>query len=171
MKRWIAGLSATFVMALSGLAIDSSYSQEELGGSFYCGNSVDGTPTTIFKPSHGTDFPIIKWTSTYFSGSGFIPERRCQIVSKRLQQAFQTGNLKYFISTNVNGYPVICASKQMNGNCGTLILTLRENEDPVTVLNQLRGGDVDKPDKGSSVFFACASRSASGNCSGLLLER
>ena len=178
MKRWIAGLSATFVMALSGLVTESSYSQEKLEGRFICKSSVGEMPTTVFQSSRGTDVSIIKWSSKYFSGSGFTPERRCQVISLRLQKLSQSGNLEYFISTKVNDSPVICASRQRNGDCDNLIFTLIEDEDYssvlndfTTIINELKRGNIAQPhiEKSPPTFFVCASRSASGNCSGLLI--
>lgn len=76
---------------------------------------------------------LIRWTpagSAYF-GDGYTPERRCQAVTGRLNQALarNEGSLGRLLLTNgiVNNETVICALNPMETGCnpGNLLFTLK----------------------------------------------
>ena len=158
MKRWVAGLSAIFLTALSGLVAESVHSGAIINtkSSFYCGRDANGTPSTIFEHSNGRKTTLIRWTSTYFSQYlGFrYSEFRCQVVSARFQKAYQEGNLNYLFKTGSGDSSFICASKTEDEKdrkptrsykppCDHLLLSLTTKEDPdkiLTALSEAFGG-------------------------------
>ena len=107
MKRWIAGLSATFVMALSGLMPDHSYA-DRASANFYCGKDAGGDLVTIADNGY-RKIALIRWNNV-FSSAAYSLERRCAEVAKRFQLNSETNNLNYLVPARVNGVPVICAS-------------------------------------------------------------
>lgn len=134
MKHWIAGLSATFVMALSGLVPDLSYSQDSNKVGFYCGRSTDGKPATIFKRTNGEKFPFIIWEVKKLANPDYIPEKYCQIVSKRLEDARKEQALNYITAGVMNGESVICAAKVQEGRCTSLLFSIGKDKNPIGVL-------------------------------------
>ncbi|MEI6330638.1 MAG: COP23 domain-containing protein [Pseudanabaena sp.] len=143
MKRWFAGLSATFVMALSGLSAETSYAQSERKSSFYCGKSADGRYVTVFDNGRGARAVVINWVKRF--AQDWNPERRCEQVSRKFQQNYQLGNLRYLvpgIATNGTGLPVICSSpvkvSQVIGCADEkIVMTLRPEDDSNEFLERL----------------------------------
>ena len=81
--------------------------------------------------------PIITWKKENFSNVGFDPQRRCEIVSSRFQQAYENNSLKFITYGTMNGQSVICTSRRVGGDCDTLLLTLLPQDDALAVLEQL----------------------------------
>jgi hypothetical protein len=95
-ELWTKVLAAT-ACALSGLtvAFQPSYGQRAPGESgFRCSTST-GAPVTVYQNPQGAVEPWIEWTSHYFSGSGYDPATRCQLVSQRLETYRRQRVLKY----------------------------------------------------------------------------
>ena len=139
MKRWIAGLSATFVMALSGLVPETADAQRA-NVRVYCG-SIDGNPATIIDNDRGRQTAIILWVERYFASTSYSAKVRCENVSKNFAQAIEEGSLRYLVSSRLNGYPVICASRVKEGVCDRLLFTLNFGVDPSTVLKHLNNAN------------------------------
>ena len=131
---------------------------------------------TVARTSKG-DVPIIIWTSNFFNSSGWSPELRCKQSSQKFEYLRQNDSLNYITSGKINGYPVICGAKAVNDSCTneSILFTLKENDDPLKVLNQIFLSNVDVPvdengfGKKDGRDFVCLSRGASGSCSGLLI--
>lgn len=102
---------------------------------FACGQS-GGIPATMAKTSRGP-VPVIKWTSGYFSNSGYSPLRRCQIVSDKFQQYFETGELNYLTTGRVNRQNVVCVAKAEKANCSGVLFTLKPGSNPGRTLQRL----------------------------------
>jgi hypothetical protein len=137
-KLWTKVLAAT-ACALSGLtvAFQPSYGQRAPGESgFRCSTST-GAPVTVYQNPQGAVEPWIEWTSHYFSGSGYDPATRCQLVSQRLETYRRQRVLKYITAGQMNGQNVICTANQVNGQCQNLIYTLRPGQDPIGSLYNL----------------------------------
>ena len=134
MKRWFAGLSATFVMALSGLVPEPTRAQNaDVRVRFICYN---GKPATLALVPDGRKLEIFVWD--WNLSSYFVAKKQCEIVSKNFDVAYEEGSLGYFVTTNLNGYPAICASKVEQGVCDRLLLTLNKGEDPSEVITNLK---------------------------------
>ena len=74
-------LRSLTVASIAGVTIISQSLPSSADGgqtSFYCGRH-NGYPTTMFGSN-----PFISWQSDYFSGSGYTPQRRCEIVSNKI---------------------------------------------------------------------------------------
>jgi hypothetical protein len=137
-QLWTKVLVATAI-ALSGLTVASgpSYSRRAPGErGFWCSIST-GVPVTVYKNPKGAVEPWIEWTSDYFSGSGYDPATRCQLVSQRLETYRRQRVLKYITAGQMNGQNVICTANQVNGLCQNLIYTLRPGQDPIGSLYNL----------------------------------
>ena len=102
---------------------------------FSCGQS-GGVPATMAKTSRGL-IPVIKWTSSHFSNSGYSPLRRCQLVSDKFQQYYATGELNYLTTGRVNSQNVVCVTKARLGACNGVLFTLKPGSNPGRTLQQL----------------------------------
>ena len=80
---------------------------------------------------------IIVWKREDFSGNGFTPQKRCEEVSPRFQEAYDKGNLNYFTQGKMNGQPVICTANRVGDNCNTLLITLKHQDNAQQTLEQL----------------------------------
>ena len=104
-----------------------------------CSNSFNAEvskkiPTTIAF-SQNKKIAIIQWVKKMGS---WTPEERCKVVSEKLQKAQQDGTLKFLTNGKQSGNNVICAAKEVNGPCLTMIMTLRPNDKPLLFLNELK---------------------------------
>ena len=141
---------ATTAIALSGLTVapGASYAQPSFRETGFWCNTSTGAPVTVYKNPQGAIEPWIEWTSDYFSGSGYNPATRCQLVSQRLETYRRNRVLKYITAGQMNGQNVICTANQVNGLCQNLIYTLRPGQDPIGSLYNLlawRQGQVGMP--------------------------
>ncbi len=81
---------------------------------------------------------MIYWRSNDFPG--YTPEERCEAISPRFQKAEDNGTLSKLTYGKINNQPVICSVKEIGNKCsqnGTLLLTLRPEDDPEIVLATL----------------------------------
>ncbi|MBD2774945.1 COP23 domain-containing protein [Iningainema tapete] len=127
------------VVVLSGLAgvfNDPSYAGS--GIQFSC-NTRGSLPTTVaYNLAEGTSMTVIRWYSEYFTGSGYDPLSRCQQVSARFQQAYNSDSLNYITAGIVNGLPVICAATP-GGSCNSsnMLFTLKPGVDAAATMQRL----------------------------------
>ena len=135
MKRAVAlaGISATFAVFQIGFRADASG-----GAKFYCGNN-EGVPSTMTTTKSGKQVPIILWKSGHFSGSGYTPQRRCEIVSERFNTLHQRGQMNHLTTGRMNGLPVICAAATNPGPCvqDGLLYTLKPGQNATQTLMNL----------------------------------
>lgn len=133
----IASLIIT-TLELPALTQEQGKTQNKL--QFFCGQSYEPTtrknlPTTFGQPPLGRKIAIVLWKSEW--AKGLDSSARCQEVAKRFQSAYEKGILEYLTYGQSNNTPVICATRYYGGPCQQLILTLRQKENPIEVLNQL----------------------------------
>ncbi|MGK7877246.1 MAG: COP23 domain-containing protein [Xenococcaceae cyanobacterium] len=121
-------------IALGGLTLASQPSQAQKT-TFFCGIS-NGVPTTFASTSRG-NVPVIRWVSSYFSSSGYTPERRCQEVSTRFQNYYNNGRLNYITTGIMNGQPVVCVTSSNGGSCSDLLFTLKQGQNASRTLQKL----------------------------------
>jgi hypothetical protein len=145
--------------------------------SFTCSTSSE-IPTTIVRTSKG-DIPIIIWKSESFASSGWTRGKRCQEVSDRFDKLKYNNSLNYITSGVIDEQSIICGVETQTDLCSpeNILFTLDENSDPQKILKQmfLANADIQIDDDGVGKLkdgrdFVCMSRSASGNCSGLLIS-
>jgi hypothetical protein len=123
-------------LALGSLAIitQTNRSQPVPGErGFWCDTS-SSVPTTMYQNSQGGREPWIKWTSDYFSGSGWDSLTRCRAVSDRLETYRRNRQLKYVTWGRMNNQNVICTALDERGSCVGLIYTLKPYQNPEQTL-------------------------------------
>ena len=96
-----------------------------------------GVFKTIANTQNGP-IELIIWQSNFFSGSGYTPETRCQIVTSRFQQHSDAKNFRYVSTGRMNGQNVICVSSK-SGRCQSngLLITLQPDDRPNQVLRNM----------------------------------
>jgi hypothetical protein len=134
------GLVTVTVVAGNSLLVPSSQAGTATTN-FVC-DKAEGFPATLARTKKA-DIPIVIWKSEDMSEAGFTPQVRCQQVSARFQSLYRSGQLKYItagtIMTAGKKVPVVCATKQIGGNCTSqnLLYTLKPKTDPQQVIKQL----------------------------------
>jgi hypothetical protein len=102
---------------------------------FSCDKNSNDEWTTFVKNGKETHELII-WERTEHTKRGFPPERRCQEVTPKLQEAQDNGSLpslthgETWNEKEKKDIPVLCTSDEKKEKCKTLILTLYFNDDP-----------------------------------------
>jgi len=128
---------------------------------FFCGVSSDGVPTTFANTPRGT-IQVVKWTSEWFTGAGYTPERRCQEVSSRFQSLYSNGQLNFITAGYLNGQPAICAG---NGNppCTSekLLFTLKPGTNAAARIQQLF--NIQSGASGAPLYESTRDRSSSSS--------
>jgi hypothetical protein len=81
--------------------------------------------------------PIVVWKQEDFSGNGYPPKVRCEQVSPRFQEAYENGSFKYLTHGTMNEQPVVCTASEVGGDCNTLLITLKHQDDAEQTLEQL----------------------------------
>jgi len=138
MTKWQSRTAALTLGALALGAVTAfnqpSYAQ---GTTFYCGVSSDGIPTTFANTRRGR-VQVVKWTSDFFTDSGYSPERRCQEVSSRFQRHHSSGQLNFLTAGYLNGQPAICAGNS-SPPCTSekLLFTLKPGSDAAARIQQI----------------------------------
>jgi hypothetical protein len=133
-------IALSSAIAASGIAFKSEPVKAQKQVKFVCAPSFDQQtnqklPTTFAWTSRGK-IAIVRWESTAFKN--FSPETRCQKVSPRFQEAYENGGINFLTNGQINQQPVICTAQESGGECDTLLMTLRPEDNPVTVLTQLQ---------------------------------
>lgn len=98
---------------------------------FQCGADYLDIPTTYVETQGGV-VEIFKWKSNYFQGP-YTPVQRCLEVTQRMNQ-FQPD---YLVTGRVNNYNVICAGMSCDRNGSNILLTLRPDQNPAQVLQEI----------------------------------
>lgn len=133
-RQFLTVLAGAIAIGIVPAFNQPSYAQ---GTTFFCGVSSDGIPTTFANTPRGT-VQVVKWTSEFFSDSGYSPERRCQEVSSRFQRLYNSGQLNFITAGYLNGQPAICAGNS-NPPCTSekLLFTLKPGSNAAARIQQL----------------------------------
>lgn len=125
-------LGTTFVPS------EPSQAQTNPSDTFFCGTTRDGVPVTMARSLRG-NVPLIRWTYSAFSASGWTPYRRCLEVSNRFQHNFETDQLQYISIGKINGAAVLCAAAEPGLSCTqeNLLITVLPGEKPEETLKAL----------------------------------
>ncbi|MGK7884984.1 MAG: COP23 domain-containing protein [Crocosphaera sp.] len=99
---------------------------------------IESIPTTvIISPKwENKQRLFIRWSSEWFTPSGWTPQKRCQEVTRRLNQSFSEGEV-YVTHGIMNSIPVICTTSKVRDGCSQILFTLPKEEDPIVVLKDL----------------------------------
>ncbi len=143
MKNSILAIS---LLATSTVAVSLFPSQQanpqESDVRFICADGYDQKtdkrlPTTYAWTERGK-IAVVRWSTDYFEGEGWSPQKRCEEVSPRFHKAYQNGTLAYITNGTMNGgEPVICTAKSNGGECQNLLLTLRPEDNGVQLVKTL----------------------------------
>ena len=123
---------------------------------FYCGQSFDPSsnqivPTTVVATSSSKEpIALIQWKSTAFAE--YTPQKRCQNVSGKLQQAWEGKRLNYLFAgtSKRTGQGIICGGKDRTTKCNesTMLFTLTTGADAKEIINrikEIRAGKASNP--------------------------
>jgi hypothetical protein len=138
-KPLVAALIAGLLVASCDKSTTSSqYTAQETNSDtetrFICRKGYDKEsnkqlPTT-YAFTGGQKRAIVRWSTEFFSGSGWDPQSRCEEVSPRFQAAYNNGTLNFITNGTWNNQPVICTALQNGGPCADLLITLRDTDNP-----------------------------------------
>lgn len=129
----IALLTAS-ALALSVSACDRISSPSEKV-TFSCAIK-NGVPTTVAQSSR-PDIPVIRWVSDFGDEVGYTPQKRCEEVSNRFQQYYNQGVLNFVTTGRQNNQNIVCVSSEKGGACQGLLFTLKPNDNPSNVIQQM----------------------------------
>lgn len=137
MKIKLAVSSATAIIVSILANIYPIFAQSRHPGEFYCGTNGNHPATLVRHPNRG-EVVFINWKSDYFGASGWTPGVRCAEVSQRFQYYQQQDLLNYVVPGSMNGYPVLCAARNINDKCsGRLLFMLKLGADPSAAIAQI----------------------------------
>ncbi|MEY2857169.1 MAG: hypothetical protein RLZZ74_1481 [Cyanobacteriota bacterium] len=127
-------------LAISGITLNSESAKAQEQVKFVCAPSFDQQtnqqlPTTFAWTSRGK-IAIVRWETTAFKN--YSPQTRCEKVSPRFQEAYENGGINFLMNGQMNQQPVICTAQESGGECDTLLMTLRKNDNPIPILTQLQ---------------------------------
>lgn len=133
-------LTTLAVISFSNLSINEVKANSEV--QFICAESFDSEsgkslPTTFAWTPRGK-IAVVRWETEAFLNAGFSPEKRCNDVSPRFQEAYNNDTLGLITNGQMDSQSVICTSDRAGGDCNTLLMTLRPEDDSLRVLNSLR---------------------------------
>ncbi|MBW4495275.1 MAG: COP23 domain-containing protein [Oscillatoria princeps RMCB-10] len=136
MKTQLFGpLLAGLALALGALAAISQPVRAQTT-TYFCDKSKGGVPATFARNATGKKIEVIRWEKEW---GGITREDRCQIVSARFQSASEQGILGFLTSGVKNGENVLCAAKEYGAPCSQLLFTLRKEDKPRQVIDDLFG--------------------------------
>jgi hypothetical protein len=135
-KLALAGLITTLAISAVPM-VQAQTSSDKI--QFTCRSGFDKNtgkeqPTTYLW-FQGNKHGVVRWVKALGSTT---PQERCNQVSSRLQEAYDNGSLNFVVNGSMNGQAVICTAREYAGNCDTLILTLRPNDNPLEVLDEFK---------------------------------
>ena len=116
-------------------------------------------PTTYASTPRGK-IVIVRWAFPRYQSKEWNEQNRCEAVSSRFQEAYDNGSMAYFTYTEQNNQNVICTAYKEGGDCVTMLLTLRTEDDPIAMIRDLtnvmsgKGGSVVRHSSGEKrVYF------------------
>jgi len=138
----VSSLLMPTLLASSAVVMSASMASADgrATATFSCSIS-GGVPSTVVNHPDRGRVVFINWVSSYF-GSSWPPDERCRHVSAKFQQFQQDQILVYIIPGIVNGQPVLCASRDEDGettpcNSARQLFTLLPGTDPNIVIRDL----------------------------------
>jgi Circadian oscillating protein COP23 len=100
---------------------------------FSC-QSQNGQYTVMYQPKSQTG-QFYPWAVPAVMGGGWSSERRCNEISRRLEQ-YRPDGLTELRTGVENGYNVICATTDRNGGC-RIVLTVPVGADPNNIRDRV----------------------------------
>jgi hypothetical protein len=100
---------------------------------FFC-QAWSGQYTVMYSPENrsGEAFP---WAVPKDLGNGWVAEKRCNEISRRLEE-YRPDGLQELSTATENGYSTVCATTQSNSKC-RIVFTVPPGQDPVATRNSV----------------------------------
>ena len=148
MKNLITTIGIAGVMITSTLTINTNPAASQTPSpdkvTFFCIKVHDDASgakipaTVVWIPETKENRRLIGWKSDYF-GKDMTPEKRCQIVTKKFQDKYDSGNLNYINVGKAKGFPILCGLKNPDDSCdgNSQLFTLKKYNDPQRVRTAL----------------------------------
>lgn len=135
---------ATTVLASSAIALfslDTPAQEAPKDVEFICADGYDQQtgerlPTTYAWTERGK-IAVVRWSTEFFADEGFSPQKRCEEVSPRFDEAYHNGTLSYLTNGEMNDQSVICTAQESGGSCADLLITLRPKDNPLALIEEL----------------------------------
>lgn len=132
-------LLLTGILAAVGIAGTLPKVEAKLPVQFVCGQRLErrtnqSYPTTWAVTARGKT-AIVQWERAF---GGYSPQERCESVSPRFQQAYDNGSLNILTNGTENGKRVICTAKEYGERCVTVLMTLRQEDNSLKMLEELK---------------------------------
>jgi hypothetical protein len=127
---------AILVMPVVAACVPAYAEPSSQNTQFYC--SLRGNnPTTLIRTSRG-DIPLISWIDNTFPPP-WNPKRRCEEISRKMQQFQDNGTLSFLKGSMLNGQPVLCVAGFRGGPClaNGVLVTLSPTANPQRTLERL----------------------------------
>ena len=93
-------------------------------------------PTTFAWSPRGK-IAVIRFKTEHFKAAGYPPEKRCKEIAPRFDTAYKNGSIKFITNGEMKNQAVICTAREYRGECDTLLITLREEDDADNILLEL----------------------------------
>jgi hypothetical protein len=100
---------------------------------FFC-QMWKGQYTVMYSPEKRTS-ESYPWAVPKDLGGGWIAERRCTEISRRLEE-YRPDGLQELSTTTENGYNTVCATTQSKPAC-RIVFTVPPGQDPITTRNSV----------------------------------
>jgi Circadian oscillating protein COP23 len=100
---------------------------------FFC-QMWKGQYTVMYSPEKRTS-ESYPWAVPKDLGGGWIAERRCAEISRRLEE-YRPDGLQELSTTTENGYNIVCATTQSKPAC-RIVFTVPPGQDPITTRNSV----------------------------------
>jgi Circadian oscillating protein COP23 len=133
-------LSAALLGSTSTLFQSTPVKAQADEARFYCGKSFNAkkgsqVPTTIvWTPTQ--KIALLQWVRPM--GDHWTPEKRCRAFSDNFTTAYRNGTTRFLTNGKKNGQKVICVAKEVNGDCKSVLMTLRPEDNSLLFLNELK---------------------------------
>jgi hypothetical protein len=100
---------------------------------FFC-QVWNGQFTVMYSPENrsGEVFP---WAVPKDLSNGWVAEKRCNEISRRLEE-YRPDGLNELSTSTENGYNIVCATTQSNPSC-RIVFTVPPGQDPLTTRNSV----------------------------------
>lgn len=138
-NKTLSSLLTVGAITLGTLVSMGQPSLAQRSDKFFCGQSSDGTPTTFARRATGKLIALIRWEKAW--GGEFTPQKRCEIVSRNFQEAYEQGSLTHLAVGEKNKYQVVCAMPRADipvGECDHQLFTVRKGENANYIVQELR---------------------------------
>lgn len=134
--------SIFIVLGLSAIAWNSINNKiTDNNVTFICISGYDRNPNKLFPTTYALTprgkIALVRWKFDWQENSESNNEELCKSVSPRLQKAYEEGSMLFFTHTQENDRSIICTAYKEDGDCATMLFSLRPEDDPIAVLREL----------------------------------